>query len=150
MVVLKINESTGKTDDEIEQELNAAINNLPEKSRKAIKFNKDFNDVSRKVQEIKNRGGSQEDIRKERLKVFGPEVTERMEAVDKSRVQFKNQAEIYMQKRGEILQRDLNMLDQEKSIEALRKEIFSDRYDKRRIISLEKIYDTEKSLDILN
>ncbi|BAP36511.1 hypothetical protein AS4_15710 [Acinetobacter guillouiae] len=55
-----------------------------------------------------------------------------------------------MQKRGEILQRDLNMLDQEKSIEALRKEIFSDRYDKRRIISLEKIYDTEKSLDILN
>lgn len=82
--------------------------------------------------------------------MFGPEVTERMESVDKSRVQFKNQAEIYMQKRGEILQRDLNMLDQEKSIEALRKEIFSDRYDKRRIISLEKIYDTEKSLDILN
>ncbi|MEK7740638.1 MAG: lipase secretion chaperone, partial [Pseudomonadota bacterium] len=70
LVVLKINESTGMTDDEIEQELNAAINNLPEKSRKAIKFNKDFNDVSRKVQEIKNRGGSQEEIRKERLKVF--------------------------------------------------------------------------------
>lgn len=82
--------------------------------------------------------------------MFGPEVTERMESVDKSRVQFKNQTEIYMQKRGEILQRDLNMLDQEKTIEALRKEIFSDRYDKRRIISLEKIYDTEKSLDILN
>lgn len=150
LVVLKINDSTGMTDDEIEQELNTAINNLPEKSRKAIKFNKDFNDVSRKVQEIKNRGGSQEEIRKERLKVFGPEVTERMESVDKSRAQFKNQAEIYMQKRGEILRRDLNMLDQEKSIEALRKEIFSDRYDKRRIISLEKIYDTEKSLDILN
>lgn len=82
--------------------------------------------------------------------MFGPKVTERMESVDKSRAQFKNQAEIYMQKRGEILRRDLNMLDQEKSIEALRKEIFSYRYDKRRIISLEKIYDTEKSLDILN
>ena len=77
-------------------------------------------------------------------------MTERIEAVDKSRAQFKNQAEVYMQKHGEILQQGLNTLDQEKSVEALRKEVFSDTYDKRRIISLEKIYDTEKSLDILN
>ncbi|MCS4299150.1 MULTISPECIES: lipase secretion chaperone [Acinetobacter] len=148
--ILEIQDSPNLSKAEINHRVDDAINRLPEKSREALKFNKKFNELNHEIQNIKNRSGSELEIKEARLNAVGPEITERMEVVDQQRRKFKDKVDLYIENRNNILNSNLASSEEASAINSLRDRSFTDLTENRRVKSLEKIYDETQSLDVLN
>ncbi|ANF82642.1 lipase chaperone [Acinetobacter sp. NCu2D-2] len=123
------------------EKLKALFDALPEDWKENLEQINKLDDLRKLTADIKARGGSSEDIRQMRLKLVGPEATQRLENLDSERVQWKNSVNQYLSERDQIVKSTMSDSAKQQAIQQLRNQHFNKPEDKLRIETFEQVHD---------
>ena len=128
------------------KKLQELINTLPEDWQENLKQLKQLEDLRSLTSDIKNRGGTTEEIKEMRLNLVGIEATQRLEQLDKQRESWKIRVNDYLNQRDIILSSSMSEIAQQHAIQSLKNQHFSNSEEKLRIETFENLHDQKQPL----
>ncbi|HBM50055.1 MAG TPA: lipase chaperone, partial [Marinobacter sp.] len=112
---------------------------LPEYSRELRRRSRTVVETAMQVQQLREQGASEAEVRELRLQAYGAEATERLARLDQQRNQWQNRLGEYRQQKALIDNNEgLAPADRQAAVEALRERIFTEEHERRRIRALER------------
>jgi len=127
------------TDSERERALAQLDQLLPEHSVELRRRSTVVVETAMQVQQLRERGVSEAEVRKLRLQAYGAEATARLEHLDQQRNQWQSRVSQYQQQKALIDTSDgLAPADRQAAVEALQERIFTEDHERRRIRALER------------
>ncbi|MFW2125360.1 lipase secretion chaperone, partial [Acinetobacter ursingii] len=85
-----------------------------------VRVSMQFSELQQLTQEIKDKGGSPQELRSMRESLLGPEAADRLEKVDQEEAVWQSQVNNYLIKRDQILKSEMTDLNKQQAINQLR------------------------------
>lgn len=123
------------------EKLQALLNALPQDWQDNLKQLNQLEDLRNLTAEIKERGGSSEEIRQMRLNLVGPEATQRLEKLDTDRTEWKSRVTQYLDQRETINDSSMGSAAKQQAIEKLRQQHFKNPQEQIRVETFENVKD---------
>src|SRR5690554_2315273 len=135
----KILNDESLTDSERDRALAQLDQLLPEYSVELRRRSRTVVETTMQVQQLREQGASEAEVRELRLQAYGAEATERLARLDQQRNQWQNRLGEYRQQKALIDNNEgLAPADRQAAVEALRERIFTEEHERRRIRALER------------
>lgn len=127
-------------------QLTALLKNLPTDLQQQLEQLNTLENLRQLSAEIKARNGSPAEIRQMRLNLVGEAATQRLEQLDKQRVDWKSQVTQYLDQRDEILHSGLSDVAKQQAIQQLKNKQFVTPEQQLRLNTFEQQHDKGGSL----
>ncbi|MAL97283.1 MAG: hypothetical protein CL583_02435 [Alteromonadaceae bacterium] len=134
----EIMESTNLPEAEQQARLTSLTNALPHTLQKMVTATQAPVAVQHKVEQLREQGTSESEIRALREQQFGPEAADRLAQLDQRQAQWEQQYTAYQQQRQTIIDSGMATQDREAEIQRLRERLFDDS-EIRRVEALDRI-----------
>lgn len=125
-------------------EIAKLIDHLPPTLADGVRVSMQFSELQQLTQEIKAKGGSEQELRAMRENLLGRDAADRLEKVDQEESAWQTEVNRYLSAREQILKSNSNEADKEAEIKALRDHSFNSEQDILRAQSYEIIHDQQK------
>ncbi|ENW79727.1 lipase chaperone [Acinetobacter sp. ANC 3929] len=122
-------------------ELAKLIDQLPSTLADGVRVSMQFAELQQLTQEVREKGGSSQELRNMRESLLGPEAADRLEKVDQEEAGWQTQVNGYLAARDQILKSDASIESKQQSINQLRNQSFGSKEDLLRAQSYEMIHD---------
>ncbi|MCU4336700.1 lipase secretion chaperone [Acinetobacter dispersus] len=122
-------------------ELAKLIDQLPATLADGVRVSMQFAELQQLTQEVREKGGSAQELRNMRESLLGPEAADRLEKVDQEEAGWQTQVNGYLAERDQILKSDASDASKQKSINQLRNQFFGTKEDLLRAQSYEMMHD---------
>ncbi|MCH7340519.1 lipase secretion chaperone [Acinetobacter higginsii] len=122
-------------------ELAKLIDQLPTTLADGVRVSMQFAELQQLTQEVRENGGSAQELRNMRESLLGPEVADRLEKVDQEEAGWQTQVNGYLAERDQILKTDASDASKQQSINQLRNQSFGTKEDLLRAQSYEMMHD---------
>ncbi|MCI3880129.1 lipase secretion chaperone [Acinetobacter higginsii] len=122
-------------------ELAKLIDQLPTTLADGVRVSMQFAELQQLTQEVRENGGSAQELRNMRESLLGPEVADRLEKVDQEEAGWQTQVNGYLAERDQILKSDASDASKQQSINQLRNQSFGTKEDLLRAQSYEMMHD---------
>lgn len=122
-------------------QLNALLKNLPTDLQQQLEQLNTLENLRQLSADIKARNGSPAEIRQMRLNLVGEAATQRLEQLDKQRVDWKSQVTQYLDQRDEILHSGLSDVAKQQAIQQLKNKQFTTPEQQLRLNTFEQQHD---------
>lgn len=106
-------------------QISELIEKLPANIEEGVKTAMQFQELQQLTQEIKEKGGTSEDMRNMRENLLGTEAAKRLEKVDQEEAVWGKQVNSYLNERDQILKTGMSNEVKQQSVDELRKKYFS-------------------------
>ncbi|WP_416224658.1 lipase secretion chaperone [Acinetobacter haemolyticus] len=126
-------------------ELAKLIDQLPPTLADGVKVSMQFAELQQLTQEIKDQGGSAQELRNMRESLLGVEAADRLEKVDQEEAVWQNQVNNYLSQRDQILKNNVDDASKQRSLEQLRNNSFTSKEELLRAQTYEMMHDRKKS-----
>ncbi len=123
------------------QKLKDLFNQLPEDWKENLEQLNKLEDLRKLTADIKARGGSAEDIHQMRMNLVGPEATQRLEALDGQRNDWKDKVDQYLSERDNIIKSGMSDEAKQQAVQKLRTQHFNRPEEQLRVGTFETIHD---------
>ncbi|WP_349928529.1 lipase secretion chaperone [Acinetobacter sp. A1-4-2] len=123
------------------QKLKDLFNQLPEDWKANLEQLNKLEDLRKLTADIKARGGSAQDIHQMRMNLVGPEATQRLEALDEQRNDWKDKVNQYLDERDSIMKSGMSDEAKQKAVQKLRIQHFNKPQQQLRVGTFETIHD---------
>lgn len=125
-------------------EIAKLIDQLPPTLADGARVSMQFAELQQLTQEIKDKGGSAQDLRNMRESLLGADAADRLEKVDQEEVDWQKQVNTYLSARDQILKSEANEASKQQAINGLRANSFSSKEDLLRAQSFEIMHDQKQ------
>lgn len=125
-------------------ELAKLIDQLPPTLADGVRVSMQFSELQQLTQEIKDKGGSPQELRSMRESLLGPEAADRLEKVDQEEAVWQSQVNNYLIKRDQILKSEMTDLNKQQAINQLRTSSFQSKEELLRAQSYEIMHDQKR------
>ncbi|MFW1837158.1 lipase secretion chaperone [Acinetobacter gyllenbergii] len=122
-------------------ELAKLIDQLPSTLADGVRVSMQFAELQQLTQEVREKGGSAQELRNMRESLLGPEAADRLEKVDQEEAGWQTQVNGYLAARDQILKSDATDASKQQSIDQLRNQSFGTKEDLLRAQSYEMMHD---------
>ncbi|ENX33874.1 lipase chaperone [Acinetobacter colistiniresistens] len=122
-------------------ELAKLIDQLPSTLADGVRVSMQFSELQQLTQEVREKGGSAQELRNMRESLLGPEAADRLEKVDQEEAGWQTQVNGYLAERDQILKSDATDASKQQSINQLRNQSFGSKEDLLRAQSYEMMHD---------
>ncbi|NNP75309.1 lipase chaperone [Acinetobacter sp. Ac_3412] len=122
-------------------ELAKLIDQLPATLADGVRVSMQFAELQQLTQEVREKGGSAQELRNMRESLLGPEAADRLEKVDQEEAGWQTQVNGYLAERDQILKSDASDASKQQSINQLRNQSFGTKEDLLRAQSYEMMHD---------
>ncbi|EPH35468.1 hypothetical protein GCM10025882_24590 [Acinetobacter gyllenbergii] len=122
-------------------ELAKLIDQLPSTLADGVRVSMQFTELQQLTQEVREKGGSAQELRNMRESLLGPEAADRLEKVDQEEAGWQTQVNGYLAARDQILKSDATDASKQQSIDQLRNQSFGTKEDLLRAQSYEMMHD---------
>lgn len=122
-------------------ELAKLIDQLPTTLADGVRVSMQFAELQQLTQEVREKGGSAQELRNMRESLLGPEAADRLEKVDQEEAGWQTQVNGYLAERDQILKSDASDASKQQSINQLRNQSFGAKEDLLRAQSYEMMHD---------
>ncbi|NNP69683.1 lipase secretion chaperone [Acinetobacter sp. Ac_5812] len=122
-------------------ELAKLIDQLPTTLADGVRVSMQFAELQQLTQEVREKGGSAQELRNMRESLLGPEAADRLEKVDQEEAGWQTQVNGYLAERDQILKSDASDASKQQSINQLRNQSFGTKEDLLRAQSYEMMHD---------
>ncbi|MCH7390211.1 lipase secretion chaperone [Acinetobacter dispersus] len=122
-------------------ELAKLIDQLPTTLADGVRVSMQFAELQQLTQEVREKGGSAQELRNMRESLLGPEAADRLEKVDQEEAGWQTQVNGYLAERDQILKTDASDASKQQSINQLRNQSFGTKEDLLRAQSYEMMHD---------
>ncbi|OJU91789.1 MAG: lipase chaperone [Acinetobacter sp. 38-8] len=122
-------------------ELAKLIDQLPSTLADGVRVSMQFAELQQLTQEVREKGGSAQELRNMRESLLGPEAADRLEKVDQEEAGWQTQVNGYLAERDQILKSDASDASKQQSINQLRNQSFGTKEDLLRAQSYEMMHD---------
>ncbi len=122
-------------------ELAKLIDQLPSTLADGVRVSMQFSELQQLTQEVREKGGSAQELRNMRESLLGPEAADRLEKVDQEEAGWQTQVNGYLAARDQILKSDATDASKQQSINQLRNQSFGSKEDLLRAQSYEMMHD---------
>ncbi|MCH7294324.1 lipase secretion chaperone [Acinetobacter higginsii] len=122
-------------------ELAKLIDQLPTTLADGVRVSMQFAELQQLTQEVREKGGSAQELRNMRESLLGPEAADRLEKVDQEEAGWQTQVNGYLAARDQILKSDASDASKQQSINQLRNQSFGTKEDLLRVQSYEMMHD---------
>ncbi|CAM4392370.1 lipase chaperone [Acinetobacter dispersus] len=122
-------------------ELAKLIDQLPTTLADGVRVSMQFAELQQLTQEVREKGGSAQELRNMRESLLGPEAADRLEKVDQEEAGWQTQVNGYLAERDQILKSDASDASKQQSIIQLRNQSFGTKEDLLRAQSYEMMHD---------
>lgn len=122
-------------------ELAKLIDQLPTTLADGVRVSMQFAELQQLTQEVREKGGSAQELRNMRESLLGPEAADRLEKVDQEEAGWQTQVNGYLAARDQILKSDASDASKQQSINQLRNQSFGTKEDLLRAQSYEMMHD---------
>ncbi|WEI20277.1 lipase secretion chaperone [Acinetobacter proteolyticus] len=122
-------------------ELAKLIDQLPTTLADGVRVSMQFAELQQLTQEVREKGGSAQELRNMRESLLGPEAADRLEKVDQEEAGWQTQVNGYLAARDQILKSDATDASKQQSIDQLRNQSFGTKEDLLRAQSYEMMHD---------
>ncbi|MGA6136533.1 lipase secretion chaperone [Acinetobacter dispersus] len=122
-------------------ELAKLIDQLPTTLADGVRVSMQFAELQQLTQEVREKGGSAQELRNMRESLLGPEAADRLEKVDQEEAGWQTQVNGYLAERDQILKSDASDASKQQSINQLRNQSFVTKEDLLRAQSYEMMHD---------
>ena len=123
------------------QKLKDLFNQLPEDWKANLEQLNKLEDLRKLTADIKARGGSAQDIHQMRMNLVGPEATQRLEALDEQRNDWKVKVNQYLDERDSIMKSGMSDKAKQQAVQKLRTQHFNKPQQQLRVGTFETIHD---------
>lgn len=123
------------------QKLKDLFNQLPEDWKENLEQLNKLEDLRKLTADIKARGGSAEEIHQMRTNLVGPEATQRLEALDSQRTDWKDKVNQYLNERDSIMKSGMSDEAKQQAVQKLRTQHFKKPEEQLRVGTFETIHD---------
>ncbi|MGD9699662.1 lipase secretion chaperone [Acinetobacter sp.] len=123
------------------QKLKDLFNQLPEDWKENLEQLNKLEDLRKLTADIKARGGSAQDIHQMRMNLVGPEATQRLEALDEQRNDWKDKVNQYLGERDNIMKSNMSDEAKQQAVQKLRTQHFNKPQQQLRVRTFETIHD---------
>ncbi|WP_166168637.1 lipase secretion chaperone [Acinetobacter sp. SA01] len=123
------------------QKLKDLFNQLPEDWKANLEQLNKLEDLRKLTADIKARGGSVQDIHQMRMNLVGPEATQRLEALDEQRNDWKVKVNQYLDERDSIMKSGMSDEAKQQAVQKLRTQHFNKPQQQLRVGTFETIHD---------
>jgi lipase chaperone LimK len=123
------------------QKLKDLFNQLPEDWKANLEQLNKLEDLRKLTADIKARGGSAQDIHQMRMNLVGPEATQRLEALDEQRNNWKVKVNQYLDERDSIIKSGMSDEAKQQAVQKLRTQHFNKPQQQLRVGTFETIHD---------
>lgn len=123
------------------QKLKDLFNQLPEDWKANLEQLNKLEDLRKLTADIKARGGSAQDIHQMRMNLVGPEATQRLEALDEQRNDWKDKVNQYLDERDSIMKSGMSDEAKQEAVQKLRTQHFNKPQQQLRVGTFETIHD---------
>ena len=123
------------------QKLKDLFNQLPEDWKANLEQLNKLEDLRKLTADIKARGGSVQDIHQMRMNLVGPEATQRLEALDEQRNDWKVKVNQYLDERDSIMKSGMSDKAKQQAVQKLRTQHFNKPQQQLRVGTFETIHD---------
>lgn len=123
------------------QKLKDLFNQLPEDWKANLEQLNKLEDLRKLTADIKARGGSAQDIHQMRMNLVGPEATQRLEALDEQRNDWKDKVNQYLDERDNIMKSGMSDKAKQQAVQKLRTQHFNKPQQQLRVGTFETIHD---------
>ncbi|WP_180174750.1 lipase secretion chaperone [Acinetobacter sp. YH01022] len=123
------------------QKLKDLFNQLPEDWKANLEQLNKLEDLRKLTADIKARGGSAQDIHQMRMNLVGPEATQRLEALDEQRNDWKVKVNQYLDERDSIMKSGMSDEAKQQAVQKLRTQHFNKPQQQLRVGTFETIHD---------
>ncbi|MCU4581528.1 lipase secretion chaperone [Acinetobacter gyllenbergii] len=122
-------------------ELAKLIDQLPSTLADGVRVSMQFAELQQLTQEVREKGGSAQELRNMRESLLGPEAADRLEKVDQEEAGWQTQVNGYLAARDQILKSDATDASKQQAIDQLRNQSFGTKEDLLRAQSYEMMHD---------
>ncbi|WP_043969685.1 MULTISPECIES: lipase secretion chaperone [Acinetobacter] len=122
-------------------ELAKLIDQLPSTLADGVRVSMQFSELQQLTQEVREKGGSAQELRNMRESLLGPEAADRLEKVDQEEAGWQTQVNGYLAARDQILKSDATDASKQQAINQLRNQSFGSKEDLLRAQSYEMMHD---------
>ncbi|MCH7382875.1 lipase secretion chaperone [Acinetobacter dispersus] len=122
-------------------ELAKLIDQLPTTLADGVRVSMQFAELQQLTQEVREKGGSAQELRNMRESLLGSEAADRLEKVDQEEAGWQTQVNGYLAERDQILKSDASDASKQQSINQLRNQSFGTKEDLLRAQSYEMMHD---------
>ncbi|NIE94916.1 lipase secretion chaperone [Acinetobacter sp. Tr-809] len=122
-------------------ELAKLIDQLPTTLADGVRVSMQFAELQQLTQEVREKGGSAQELRNMRESLLGPDAADRLEKVDQEEAGWQTQVNGYLAERDQILKSDASDASKQQSINQLRNQSFGTKEDLLRAQSYEMMHD---------
>ncbi|MGA4853443.1 lipase secretion chaperone [Acinetobacter haemolyticus] len=126
-------------------ELAKLIDQLPSTLADGVRVSMQFAELQQLTQEIKEKGGSAQELRNMRESLLGVEAADRLEKVDQEEAVWQNQVNNYLSQRDQILKSDVDDASKQRALNQLRNNSFATKEELLRAQTYEMMHDRKKS-----
>ncbi len=123
------------------QKLKDLFNQLPEDWKANLEQLNKLEDLRKLTADIKARGGSAQDIHQMRMNLVSPEATQRLEALDEQRNDWKDKVNQYLGERDNIMKSSMSDEAKQQAVQKLRTQHFNKPQQQLRVGTFETIHD---------
>lgn len=123
------------------QKLKDLFNQLPEDWKANLEQLNKLEDLRKLTADIKARGGSAQDIHQMRMNLVSPEATQRLEALDEQRNDWKDKVNQYLGERDNIMKSNMSDEAKQQAVQKLRTQHFNKPQQQLRVRTFETIHD---------
>ena len=129
------------TEVEKAQKLKALFEQLPSDWKENVEQLNKLEDLRKLTAAIKAREGSSAEIQQMRMNLVGPEVTQRLENLDKQRSEWKDKVGNYLSARDSIVKSGMSEDAKQKAVQQLRDQYFEKKQEQLRLSTFESVHD---------
>ncbi|WP_038343766.1 lipase secretion chaperone [Acinetobacter sp. A47] len=122
-------------------ELAKLIDQLPATMADGVRVSMQFAELQQLTQEIRDKGGSAQELRNMRESLLGREAADRLEKVDQEEAGWQTQVNGYLAERDQILKGEASPESKQQAINQLRTQTFTTKEDLLRAQSYEMMHD---------
>ena len=126
-------------------ELAKLIDQLPPTLADGVRVSMQFAELQQLTQEIKEKGGSAQELRNMRESLLGVEAADRLEKVDQEEAVWQNRVNNYLSQRDQILKSDVDDASKQRALNQLRNNSFATKEELLRAQTYEMMHDRKKS-----
>jgi lipase chaperone LimK len=141
---LKIHANKNLTSEQKATEIAKLIDQLPPTLGDGVRVSMQFAELQQLTQEIKQKGGSAQELRDIRENLLGADAADRLEKVDQEEADWQKQVNTYLSARDQILKSEANEASKQQAINGLRANTFSSKEDLLRAQSFEIMHDQKQ------
>ncbi|EFF84485.1 proteobacterial lipase chaperone protein, partial [Acinetobacter haemolyticus ATCC 19194] len=125
-------------------ELAKLIDQLPPTLADGVRVSMQFAELQQLTQEIKEKGGSAQELRNMRESLLGVEAADRLEKVDQEEAVWQNQVNSYLSQRVQILKSDVDDASKQRALNQLRNNSFATKEELLRAQTYEMMHDRKR------